>query len=210
MDNIPCTGSTRPLNKTVVQVLASALLLLVASGCSIIFPYEPPGCESLSEMCPDLECDAYQVEDGCAICACADPEEPVGCYSDQECGENQRCNADEICLSPPECGGDANRDPAAEEDPIDCPAVCYGFCEDVEDNDFCTSDRDCDEDEFCDFNGQEPQPVPPSEPEEPNDEPGEGEGEGEDRLIAPEGVCRSFGECDLAIPECPPGFRLEF
>jgi hypothetical protein len=46
--------------------------------------------------------------------------EPVGCYSDDECGPGLTCNSEEVCLPPPGCAsgtGDAA-----------CPRVCYGQC----------------------------------------------------------------------------------
>lgn len=53
----------------------------------------------------------------------AEPTENTGCYSDNECGMNERCNAAEVCQPPPGCGsgsGDSNG-------LIDC-SVCYGYC----------------------------------------------------------------------------------
>jgi hypothetical protein len=52
--------------------------------------------------------------------------EPVGCYSDGDCGNDLSCNADELCLPPPGCE-DTNEDGL-----IDCDAACYGYC--VEDD----------------------------------------------------------------------------
>jgi hypothetical protein len=86
------------------------------------------GTPALCDMIPPV-CEPGQiaaVRDYCYVCVDADTcEEPPppneGCYSDDECGDDQRCNANEVCLPPPGC------DPS---DPnLGCPAVCYGFCE---------------------------------------------------------------------------------
>lgn len=43
---------------------------------------------------------------------------PAGCYGDQDCGDDERCNAAEVCLPSPGCDGLDT----------DCPGVCYGWC----------------------------------------------------------------------------------
>jgi len=69
---------------------------------------------------------------------CAD--ERAGCYGDDECGAGMRCNAAEVCMSPPGC----------EDSPdglIDCDAACYGYCvpDVLPDPGSCTGDVFCDE-----------------------------------------------------------------
>jgi hypothetical protein len=73
-------------------------------------------------------------EDGAALMDC-DPlgwflaceDEGIGCYSDYECPAGMRCNAWEICLPPPGCGG-AGDDPGTGQPYYDCDAACYGTC----------------------------------------------------------------------------------
>lgn len=105
-------------------------------------------------LSPDPDCDGSQY-----------------CYSDTDCGEDQACNAGEVCLSP--CGDSEGG----------CIAVCAGFCvpgdTDVEPDECwgawidetgscraandgalpdeccdgieCNSNQACRDDEFCDF-----------------------------------------------------------
>ncbi|MGC9042390.1 MAG: hypothetical protein ACP5KG_00895 [Myxococcota bacterium] len=61
-----------------------------------------------------------------------------GCYSDNDCPKGFRCNASEVCNTPPGC------DPSSG---MLCPDVCYGQC--VPENLECFSDKDCPEGYFC-------------------------------------------------------------
>lgn len=91
------------------------------------------------------------VDDGCpALCGpgsecVVNPDGTVGCVpvqtvclSDGECGEGERCNADELCLPPPGCSDPSNGG-------ISCPDVCAGFCVPAT----CTDDTQCRADETC-------------------------------------------------------------
>jgi hypothetical protein len=113
--------------------------------------------------------------------------ETKGCYGDQDCGPGSSCNANEICLSPPGCGGTGS-DGA-------CPAVCYGYCEpDPFTVDHCYGEVACDA----------APPVCPS-----GSLPGiygacwSGECIPVDQC--PEGSCGGDVICDLAPPFCPAG-----
>ena len=186
---------TKPLTQHILtRALAFSFLLVAASGCSIIFPYEAPGCAPINEICPELSCDAYVVEEGCALCECAPTGGSVnqGCYSDSDCGQSERCNTDDFCDAPPGCEpGDA------------CPGVCYGRCELVE-NQSCTQDSDCGENAFCNFENPDPAPRP-DEDEDPES----------DELLDPvvSGECTPYQDCQdggtQGDMECPEGFVAE-
>ena len=110
-------------------------------GCDVCACNPPPVCDE--ELC-NLACEHGFVTDdrGCQTCECApapacgpgqvevDGECRAGCYGSQDCGDEQTCNAEDICLPPPSNrGGDP--DGGRPEDPI-APAVCYGYCVDGE------------------------------------------------------------------------------
>lgn len=46
-----------------------------------------------------------------------EPQEPIACYSDDECADGYWCKREGECLPPPGC-----------DDSEACPAVCYGRC----------------------------------------------------------------------------------
>ena len=74
------------------------------------------------------------------FCTDTDPDCIEYCYSDGDCESHERCNAADVCLSPP-C-----------PDGMACPAVCAGEC--VPDpGEFCGGflGATCDEGEFCDY-----------------------------------------------------------
>lgn len=64
----------------------------------------------------------------------------MGCYSDYDCPRGFRCNAGEVCYSPPGC------DPSKG---MACPEVCYGQC--IPADEECYSDNDCPEGFFCEL-----------------------------------------------------------
>lgn len=70
--------------------------------------------------------------------SCAAEQPATGCYSNDECGPGERCNANEVCLPAPGC-----TDPNGGAVP--CPAVCYGYCvPDNIDKGSCTGEVFCD------------------------------------------------------------------
>lgn len=117
-----CDDGTEPLCDMIPPVCEDGQVLAVQNYCySCVDPdtcgYEPP----LS--CANVDCDqGYECIEGFNGPVCVPLEE--GCYSDNDCGDNQYCNANDVCMLPPECQ-DENSDVA-------CPAVCYGFCENLD------------------------------------------------------------------------------
>jgi hypothetical protein len=75
-----------------------------------------------SDACADGYQDRVDPDPGCLGNFYACVAEPTGCYDDYGCADGYRCNADEICLTAPDCI-DANGDGL-----VDCGEVCYGFC----------------------------------------------------------------------------------
>ena len=89
------------------------------------------------EQCVDFgDCCADKAD------ACGGEAPPPGdqlCLFDGECGVGQFCN-DTECLSGCQGGGD-----------IACPAVCFGFCDDViQQPELCLSDSQCGDGQVCD------------------------------------------------------------
>ncbi len=92
-------------------------------------PIQGGGCEGLDAYSCSLhdDCTAHYTggltDDGVweetRFSFCANEPWAVGCYSDLECPGGYTCNAEEVCGSPPGCGG---------EDGGACPDVCYGTC----------------------------------------------------------------------------------
>ncbi len=167
------------------------LLMAAEPDCTIHIddgdddPSDPAQCADLADVCPDLQCDAYAVNDNnCPICEC-DTTPPQGCANDSDCGSGQ------ACVQYEECGCGVT--PDGREDAMCDPAACtlIGVCEDIgsgacslidcgpgfvceESPDGgaqciavgtgCRSDADCAAGERCDAqgNGQEPAPCDPS------------------------------------------------
>jgi hypothetical protein len=113
---------------------------------------------------------------------CLPEAQQQGCYSDEECGTGNSCNADEVCLPPPGCS------PTAE-----CDAVCYGYC--VPDPiDHCYGEVSCDA-------------MPPECPS--GTRPGIYGECWSGSCIAvdecPEGTCSDQPTCDIQPPHCAEG-----
>lgn len=122
---------------SVFKSVLNAALLICAVGATT-------GCvEDPDPIDPPVQCTAGETraaDDGCNTCTCepdgswscteigcgpvcGDDEVTVegqcrtGCYGDEACGDEERCNAADVCLAPPGAG-----------DGLDAPAVCYGYC----------------------------------------------------------------------------------
>jgi len=76
--------------------------------------------------------------------SCAAEAPANGCYGNEDCGPNERCNAAEVCLPPPG-NGNGDCDPATPDCGGNVPTVCYGYCvPDAPDKGTCTGDVLCD------------------------------------------------------------------
>jgi hypothetical protein len=136
------------------SVFNAALLICtvgMTSGCvEDPDPLEPPNACNAG--------DTRDADDGCNTCTCdadgnwacteigceqpcgegelsVDGECRTGCYGEQECGDDERCNAAEVCYGPPGADG-ADVAPAVcygycvPDEPVDCPAIgCAIACE---------------------------------------------------------------------------------
>ena len=114
--------------------------------------------------CPDGEGPSISCEPNPAgecewnIGSCDQPVEHDMCTSDFSCDEDEYCTTnDGDCFSDPDC-----------EPGEPCVDVCFGFCEEVEENpDMCTSDSSCDENEYCTTNNGDCFSDPDCRPGEP-------------------------------------------
>ena len=105
------------------------------------------------------------------------PERPAtGCYSDLDCGDDVHCNANDVCLPGPGCGGGTG---SGQQAP--CDEACYGYCV----PDIVSDPGECVGEVLCEV-------VPPDCPS--NSYPGILDG-------CWTGFCIPANECE-ALPEC--------
>jgi len=71
---------------------------------------------------PSAESDAL-IDAGCLGNFMACEPEIRGCYGDTECAADERCNAADVCLPPPDC---TTTDPSTGISA--CDGVCWGWC----------------------------------------------------------------------------------
>ena len=104
--------------------------------CLGVCQWDYPACGDDGSCDAGSTCQCLQ-DPSCPACDVCDfrcvPDEPVGCYGDQECAAGQHCDAPDVCLPPPGC-----------QPGLACPAVCYGHCRDG-----CYGAQDCAANEVC-------------------------------------------------------------